>query len=103
MSRPFQNLNSTGSMVFDGLAAVCWFIHMSTTVAHPRVINISPGQLYTFIFTQDGVGNHPMMWPDNCVNAAPIDPAPNSLTVQNFIADQGGFLIANVPPSGVQP
>ena len=103
MNRPFLNLESAGGLLFDGLQAVCWFIHMSSSVTAARVSNSSPGQLYTFVFTQDAKGGHVMNWPANCLNAAAIDPAPNSVTVQNFIGDTGNILRANIQPTGVTP
>jgi hypothetical protein len=101
MNRPYQNLISAGPLVFDGLQAVCWFVRMTSNITSPRVINISPGQMYTFVFTQDTHGNRLMIWPFNCINAAPIDPAPNTTTVQNFIGDRDGNLYANIPPTGI--
>ena len=103
MSRPFETLNSGSLMVFDGLEAVCWLINMQSSVTSPRITNIAPGQLYTFIFAQNATGGHTMNWPANCQNAAPIDPAPNSTTVQNFVGSTGGILIADIPPTGVRP
>jgi hypothetical protein len=103
MNRPFLNIDSSGALLFDGLVAVCWFIHMKSDVINARVRNVSPGQLYTFVFTQDAVGGHRMTWPSNCVNAAPIDPAPNATTVQNLVSDANGFLYANVAATGGAP
>jgi hypothetical protein len=103
MNRPFQNLESTGPLLFDGLVAVCWFVHMNSSITSPRVTNISPGQLYTFVFTQDATGGHRMVWPANCINANPINPTPNATTVQNFIGNLGGLLYSNVPSTGKKP
>jgi hypothetical protein len=100
MNRPFQNLASSGTLLFDGLKAVCWFVTMNTDISSPRIINIAPGQLYTFVFAQSATGGHVMNWPANCINAAPIDPAPNSITVQNFVGNTGGLLYTNIPPTG---
>lgn len=100
MNRPFLNLDSSGPLLFDCLQAVCWFVNMHSSITAPRVVHISPGELYTFVFTQDALGGHGMNWPVNCLNAAPIDPKPNSTTVQNFIGDTGGILYANIPPTG---
>lgn len=100
MNRPFLNLVSTGTLVFDGLKAVCWFVQMNSNITAPRFINIAPGQLYTFVFTQNAIGGHIMRWPTNSLNAPPINPAPNSVTVQHFIADMGGTMLANIPPTG---
>jgi hypothetical protein len=99
MNRPYLNIDSGGAILFDGLAAVCWFIHMRSNVTSARVTNIAPGELYTFVITQDATGGHVMNWPSNCINAAQIDPTPNSTTVQNFIGNTGAILFANIPPS----
>jgi hypothetical protein len=83
--------------MLDGLAAVCWVINMQNDVLKPRVKNISPGQLYTVIIEQDAAGNHLFTWPPVCRNAARVNPAANSTTVQNFIGFTGGLLLANIP------
>ena len=43
------------------------------------------GNLYTYIIVQDGVGNRQFAWPANCHGASPINPTPNSVTVQTFV------------------
>ena len=95
-NRPFTNIESGGAIAFDGLQAVCWFIHMRSDINSSRVVNISPGQLYTFVFTQDATGNHNLTWPANCINGIPINPTPNSITVQNFVGMTGGLLYGNI-------
>lgn len=100
MDRPFLNLDSSGPLLFDGLKAVCWFVHMGSDITAPRVTNIAPGELYTFVFVQDAIGGRIINWPANCINAAPIDPAPNATTIQNFIGNTGGTMFANIPPTG---
>jgi hypothetical protein len=99
MTRPYQSLSSSGAVTFDGLKAVCWFISMTSSITAPRMVNLAPGQLYTFVFKQDAAGGHTINWPYNCLDAASIDPAPNSTTVQNFIGNTGGILSANLPPT----
>jgi hypothetical protein len=79
---------------------VCWYISMTSDITASRVINISPGQLYSFVFTQNATGNNKMTWPRNCINAAAIDPKPNSTTVQHFVGLTGGNLFANLSPTG---
>jgi len=103
MTRPTQNIESGGAILFDGLQAVCWFIHMRSSITEPRIANIAPGQLYSFVFFQDANGNHVMHWPVNCVNAAPIDSAPNTTTVQHFVGLTGGRLYAHIAPTGARP
>jgi hypothetical protein len=43
------------------------------------------GNLYTFIIIQDAVGGHVFTWPPNFLNASPVNPDPNGLTVQTFV------------------
>jgi hypothetical protein len=52
-----------------------------------------PGNLYTFITEQDGVGGHVFNYPGEVVNASPINPAPNSTTTQTFVANDLGTLL----------
>lgn len=100
MNRPYQTFDSTQQpLTFDGLQAVCWFIVMRSNVTSSRMMNISPGQLYTFVFTQDNVGGRTFSWPANCIDAAPISPAPNTTTVQNLVGHTGAVLYANIPPT----
>ena len=56
--------------------------------------NMMPGNLYTFIIVQDATGGHTVTWPANAHNATLTDPAPNSTTVQTFVADVDGSLYA---------
>ena len=100
MERPYLILESTGPLLFDGLEAVCWLVRMTTNITAPRIINTAPGQVYTFVFTQNGVGGHTMNWPANCINAVQIDPAPSSITTVSFVGDTGGLLYASIAPTG---
>ena len=59
--------------------------------------NMMPGNLYTFIIVQDATGGHTVTWPLNAHNATLTDPAPNSTTVQTFVADADGSLYAIGP------
>jgi hypothetical protein len=99
MQRPTLKLESAGTLLFDGLQAVCWFVNMGSSILSPRVTNISPGQLYTFAFTQNAVGGHTMNWPPNCINAGPLDPTPYSTTTFTFVGNTGGLLYANISPT----
>jgi hypothetical protein len=100
MNRPFLNVDSGGTLLFDGLAAVCWFVNMRSTMNTVRITNISPGELYTFVFAQDAAGGHTITWPNNCINAAPIKTQPYAITVQNFVGHTGTTLYANIPSTG---
>lgn len=103
MKRPTKRINSGGGILFDGLQAVCWYVNMTSDVTASRVTNIAPGQLYTFVFTQNATGKNRMLWPANCINGAPINPAPNSTSVQHFVGLTGGLLYANIAPAWRTP
>lgn len=99
MERPYKVIDTTGVAIIDGLEAVTWKILMRNSVSANdiRVKNISPGQLYTFIFEQDAKGGHNFAWPEGVKNGMRIDPEPNSVSVQNYTGSTGGVLIANIP------
>jgi hypothetical protein len=107
MQRAYLFVESSGPLVFDGLKAVCWFINMSSSITSPRIINVTPGVLYSFVFTQNRVGGHTMNWPGSVINAAQIDPTPLSTTTMTFIADIDSDLYPNISPTwsntGAQP
>jgi hypothetical protein len=98
MIRPVQTFDSRTPIVFDGNAAVVFIVYMLGSVEKPpRVRNITPGVLYTFVFVQDAEGGFTFAWPAQCTNGAAIDPAPNSITVQSMIGYTGGLLKGNIP------
>lgn len=82
--------------VFDGTLAECFIVLMTNDVENAKVKRIAPGVAYTFIFHQDGAGGYRFQWPNNCLNASPVDPTPGATTVQNFIGTTGGYLQANL-------
>jgi hypothetical protein len=93
------NLDSSASMTFDGLLAVVWNVRMVADVDQPpRLQNIIPGCLYTFMFAQ-AAKPRVFTWPVNCRNAGQIDMTPGSITTQNFIGLDIHTLIA-VPAAG---
>jgi hypothetical protein len=97
MTRTIQYLDAGGAMIFDGLAAAVWQISMTADVTNPpRVTNIIPGALYTFIFVQDAAPST-FAWPAACKNPIAVDLAPLSTTTQNFIGYSGNVLYANLP------
>lgn len=95
--RNYLYIEAQENMLFDGLEAESWHIALGTNVHTARVKNISPGQLYTFLFEQDYAGSHTFTWPPACTNATAISMDPDAITIQNFIGDTGGILRAHVP------
>jgi hypothetical protein len=65
---------------------------LTTNVTGATITNIIPGNLYTFITTQDATGGHTFNYPAGVVNASPINPTSNSTTTQTFIANSAGVL-----------
>jgi hypothetical protein len=64
--------------------------------------NFIPGHLYFFLFKQDSVGGRTLAWGTNTSNGSALDPEPNSVTVQSFMADASGVLRANLPATWTQ-
>jgi hypothetical protein len=96
MNRPFASVGSE-SPVFDGFLAVCWFVSMTSNCADARVKHITPGVLYTFVFTQDAAGKNVFDWPSSFINPPMVSLTPNAVTTANFIGTIEGNLISNVP------
>lgn len=96
MTSQIKVFDSGQAIVFDGNEAETFVINMRSTVSTPRVKNIAPGLLYTFIFHQDSVGGHTFQWPQQFRNAAPVDTLPRATSVRIFIGDTVG-LFANEP------
>lgn len=48
--------------------------------------NLVDGNLYTIIIIQDASGAHAFYWPSNVFNATPVNPDPDGMTVQTFVA-----------------
>lgn len=92
-------MDTSGVLTFDGLEGVAWKVFMRHNVAQRgvRIINVAPGQLYTFIFQQDGNGKHTMQWPSQAIGGAQVDLNPDATSVQNFIGDVGGRIRAVMP------
>lgn len=58
------------------------------------IANTMPGNLYTFTFVQDGVGNHQVTWPGYIFNWTQVCPFANKRSTQTFVADENGNLYA---------
>jgi hypothetical protein len=104
MSRPIKIVDTaTGLVLFDGLQAVTWKVLMKQSVpaSGVRLKNISPGQIYTFIFQQDADGGHSFTWPVARVrNGTRLDLRPLAVSVQNYIGSTGGILLSDLPGTG---
>lgn len=87
-------LPAAPGMEFDCSASLSYQTTLTEDVTAPVFSNAASGQLYTFIILQDGTGGWKFIWPANVRNAASVDPAPNSTTIQTFIGDDFGNLSA---------
>jgi hypothetical protein len=84
-------------MIFPGDTYTAFKTTLSGDVDFFTVEDMIPGNLYTFIIVQDATGNWLFVWPANVHNAVPVDPEPNSTTIQTFVADETGQLWAIGP------
>ena len=96
MRRSLQ-IDAAQYVIIDALLGETFFISLGTSIRKLRVKNVSPGQLYVFVYKQDHVGGHSVSWGADIRNTTPIDPTPNSTTIQSCIAGTGGILNANLP------
>lgn len=70
---------------FPGDEFTSWQITLNGD-AWPTFTNLEDGNLYTIIIIQDANGNHEVTWPTNVYNTTPVNPDPDSLTIQTFVA-----------------
>jgi len=84
----------SNDMVFDGSTYTAFQTTLPGGVGDPEMQSMVPGNLYTFIIIQDGVGGHDFLWSANVYNAAYVNHAPNGRLIQTFVADNDGSLWA---------
>ena len=84
---PYQN-----DAEYSGAQYIAWQTTMTGDTNAPVFTNLHDGQLYTLILIQDAVGLHAFQWPDNVINAPWINPEPNGMTIQTFVAVAGELL-----------
>jgi hypothetical protein len=70
---------------FPGDQYTSWQITL-TGDTWPSFTNLYDGNLYTIIVIQNTQGNHYFNWPGNTYNVTLVNPLPNSMTIQTFIA-----------------
>jgi len=83
-------------MVFSGALFTAFTTTILGDITSPSITGMVPGNLYTFILKM-GPASHTFLWPSDVHNAALVDPAPNSTTIQTFVADENGDLWAIGP------
>jgi len=90
-------IDAAQTVLIDAALGETFQIHLVTSIKHLRLKNVTPGQLYVFLLTQDHAGKHTVTWLPQVRNGAMPNPAPHSTTVQTCIADTGGILEVNIP------
>jgi hypothetical protein len=76
---------------FPGDQYLSWAITLTGDVTSSSLSGIAMGNLYTFVIQQDSTGNRIFTWPLGVQNAMAVDPAPNSISIQTFIALASGI------------
>jgi hypothetical protein len=102
MRRTVQ-LEAQQTVLIDGTQGETFIIRMNRSIWQLWTKNLSPGQLYVFVMTQDSRGGHTVQWGDQVYNVSPLNPAPHSTTVQSFIGNADGTLQANLVAACSQP
>jgi hypothetical protein len=79
--------------VLDGRLGRSFFLTLTGDTT-PVFTRLTPGMLYVLSVEQDGTGNHALTLPSNAYGFADISPTPRTRTVQVFLAQKGGDLVA---------
>jgi hypothetical protein len=80
----FNCSSSSGLLTFE--------MTLTGNVASSTIINFGAGELITFALIQDSTGSRTFAWPAQVQNAAAINAAANSRTVQTFYVGSNGNL-----------
>jgi hypothetical protein len=75
---------------FPGDVYTSWQITLEGD-AWPSFTNILNGNLYTIIVIQDSNGEHSFHWPANVFNMTAVNPEPDGMTIQTFVAMESGL------------
>lgn len=82
----------TATPAFNAGAGSIFDMTLTGNVTSSTLVNAQPGQTVRFIIVQDGVGGRTFAWPANIINPDLIDPSPNAICVQSFVARTNGNL-----------
>lgn len=101
--RRIIQIEAEQTTLVDALQGEIFFVRLNTSIQQLIVKNVSPGQLYLFVFTQDVVGGRTVQWGNQTLNGSPVNPAPGTITVQSFVARGGAILQANLVATWTTP
>lgn len=90
VTMPFAASESFDCRLVDG--PIAFDLTLTGDVTSSVLVAPFAGQIVTFIITQDGTGGHAFAWPSNVFNHVTVNAAPNSTTVQSFVARANGNL-----------
>lgn len=80
-----QVVNYSASLAFNAATANGFYVKsMTGNLTISAINNLTSGQIIAFYFQQDSVGGHTVAYPGSVVDAAQIDPTPNSVSIQLF-------------------
>lgn len=82
---------------FPGDIYTAYRFDLSGDVTGGTISGMVPGNLYTFIITQDAVGGHAFVWPTGVNNGSVTSATPNASTIQTFVAVEDGTLYSVGP------
>lgn len=80
----FNALNTAGIISFE--------MTLTGNLTVPTLINVTAGQLITFMFIQDGTGGRVVTWPGNVLGGPVVDPTPGAISIQMYLVRSTGNL-----------
>jgi hypothetical protein len=95
VTQPFSATESFDCTLVDG--PIAFDLTLTGNVTSSVMVAPFAGQIVSFIITQDGTGGRTFAWPTNVFNHVTVNAAPNSTTVQSFVARANG----NLYPIGI--
>ena len=89
-------ITNAANPVFDASACTVFQLQLgpAATVTGSSIANDQPGQILTFIISQDSIGNRAFPWPATMSHVCAISPVPNVMTIVVAVAIAGPSEIA---------
>jgi hypothetical protein len=82
--------NSGGALVFDASLGNLQTVTLGANTGTPTLVNTSPGQIVTFLITQDSTGGRTFTWPTNVFGGGAVDITAGAWSIQDLICDSSG-------------
>lgn len=91
------NMPYSATPIFDAStlskAQAAFEMTLTGDVTTSTIVNITEGQIVTFIIHQDGSGNHAFTFPGGVLGPSTPDLTPSSTSVQSFIVGSDGVTL----------